>query len=226
MSTRRTLICLAALLIAWACHEGTAPSSFDGAEPHFLKWSGDAAPRFTATGGLEGSATTRTGQEPTELALSTIALDAYRASVWAVRGKERRLQLDYVSPNGTSPFLLLEIEGPTMRPDGSTIAWGDSVLVTAIVDPENIRVSLEPTGLQFSSYHPAELKMWWTGANGDLNGDGLVDGQDAEIETQWLGLWFQEGTGSPWTQIPAEKSVSEKRLKAYLKHFSGYAVSW
>jgi hypothetical protein len=73
---------------------------------------------------------------------------------------------------------------------------------------------------------PAQLQFWYGGANGDLNGDGVVNGADATIESQLLGMWYQEGSTNPWTAVSATQSLSTKSFTAALQHFSGYAVSW
>jgi hypothetical protein len=155
---------------------------------------------------------------------TSLSLGAYKASFWAVRGESRRLQINYSSGGGTQPFLRLTIADPTSAPGLGELAKGDSVLVTATVDPDDLAVDLQPTGLTFGA--PAQLELWYGGASGDLNEDGVVDGADAAIEQQLLGMWYQEGAASPWTAIAATKSLAEKRLSAGLQHFSGYAVSW
>jgi hypothetical protein len=217
-----------AAVLALSCSPGTEPQSHEpsasSTAPHFVAWSpANGSLHLTAAGDLAATRLT-TGSRAEGLSLSEIALDDYEASFWAVRGEERSLTLNYQSPSGTSPFLRIGITDPAIRPDGTPIAYGDSILITVIVDPTNIRVALEPTGLKLGT--ETTFDMWWTGANGDLDGNGQVDAQDAEIEQQWLGLWYQEGADTPWTPIPAEKSLAEKRLHALLQHFSGYAVSW
>jgi hypothetical protein len=92
------------------------------------------------------------------------------------------------------------------------------------IDTLHIKVSLEPTGLLFGD--PAELRISYGGADGDLNGDGVVDEADADIETQLLGLWYREGAESAWTRILASQSVADKSFIGALAHFSEYAVSW
>lgn len=155
---------------------------------------------------------------------ASLSLTAYQASFWAVRGQSRSLQINYATEGGTQPFLRLTIADPTYAPAQGALAMGDSVLVTATVDATNMAVDLQPTGLSFGT--PAQLDIWYGGANGDLNGDGVVDGTDVVIEEQLLGMWYQEGTTSPWTEIASAKSLAEKRISSSLQHFSGYAVSW
>jgi hypothetical protein len=143
-----------------------------------------------------------------------------------VRGQQRSAQINYVSVTGdtTSPFLRLTISDPTNVPVVGALAPGDSVLITVTIDTVKIAVSLEPTGLQFGD--PAQLQIWYGGAGGDLNGDGVVDSTDARIESQLLGLWYREGATNAWTQIPAVQSLAEKTFTSSLLHFCDYAVSW
>jgi hypothetical protein len=70
------------------------------------------------------------------------------------------------------------------------------------------------------------MQMWYGGASGDLNGDGVVDATDAYIETQLLGMWYREGDVADWQRIPATQVVDEKSFIVGLPHFSQYAVSW
>ena len=155
-----------------------------------------------------------------------LSLTTYQATFWAVRGQSRSLQINYLSPgsSGKEPFLQLTTSDPTNVPGLGTLAVGDSVLVTVTVDPNAIAVSLEPTGVLFGT--PAQLQIWYGGAGGDLNGDGVVNGTDATIESQLLGLWYQEGTSDPWEQIRATQSLPAKSFTAGLPHFSRYAVAW
>jgi hypothetical protein len=109
-------------------------------------------------------------------------------------------------------------------PGVGDLAPGDSVLITVTIDPDNIKVSLEPTGLLFGE--PGQLQISYGGADGDLNGDGVVDDTDSYIEGQLLGLWYREGTDGVWEQIPAVQVLSHKSFIGALPHFSEYAVSW
>jgi len=143
-----------------------------------------------------------------------------------VRGEARSVQINYLSSTGDTsfPFLTLTITDPVFVPGQGDLAPGDSVLVTVTIDPNDIKVSLEPTGTLFGE--PAQLRMSYGGAGGDLNGDGVVDGLDAGIETQLLGLWYREGEESTWARIPASQVVADKSFISALLHFSEYAVSW
>ena len=154
----------------------------------------------------------------------SVALTQYQATVWAKRGQSRALQINYSAGGGTSPFLKLTISDPTYVPGRGNLAVGDSVLVTATVDPNALTVSLEPHQMQFGT--PSPLQIWYGGAGGDLNDDGVVDAADAYIETHLLGMWYQADPTSLWSPIPATQSLSTKSFTAALQHFSGYSVAW
>ena len=107
---------------------------------------------------------------------------------------------------------------------GGDLAPGDSVLITLTIDSNDVKVSLEPTGLVFGD--PAELQISYAGAGGDLNGDGVVDEADGDIERQLLGLWYREGADGAWEQIPAARSLADEWFTSALPHFCEYAISW
>ncbi len=225
MPARRSLLPLALALFAARCADGPNPTALQqpAPAPHFLRWAGNSAPRFTATGALSGP-----GAKGIFLAARSgvLSLDQYSASFWAVRGEPRSLQINYLSSTGdtSAPFLRLTTADPTYVPGVGDLAPGDSVLITVTIDTNNIKVSLEPTGLQFGE--PGQLQISWGGADGDMNGDGVVDDADAYIESQLLGLWYREGTDSAWERIPAVQLLSDKSFTSALPHFSEYAVSW
>jgi hypothetical protein len=229
MSVRRALIPLALALLVAECSDGRQPTAVTPTPaPHFLRWADAVTPRFTAIGAIPssgGDGAIADGMQASSL-VDGISLDRYTAAFWAVRGEERSVQINYLSSTGDTsfPFLTLTITDPVFVPDQGDLAPGDSVLVSVTIDPTDIKVSLEPTGLLFGDQ--AQLKISYGGAGGDLNGDGLVDGTDAEIETQLLGLWYREGGESSWERIPASQVVSDKSFISALLHFSQYAVSW
>ncbi|PYP69318.1 MAG: hypothetical protein DMD41_17045 [Gemmatimonadetes bacterium] len=144
-----------------------------------------------------------------------LSLNQYTASFWAVRGEQRGIQINYLSSTGdtSAPFLRLDTTDPAFVPGLGDLAPGDSVLITVTIDPDNIKISLEPTGLLFGE--PAQLQLSYGGADGDLN-----------IEGQLLGMWYREGADSSWERIPAVQSLSDKSFTSALPHFCEYAVSW
>ena len=232
MPVRSSLIslALAVALFAAGCSDvvGSHPTAVAQpltVAPHILRWPGTLLPQFSAIGGLAGRGGGRGGVLGAFLP-SGLSLDQYSATFWAVRGEQHLVQINYLSSSGDTsfPFLRLAITDPIYVPGRGDLAPGDSVLVTVSIDPDQIKVSLEPTGLLFGD--PAQLRISYGGADGDLNGDGVVDGSDGYIESQLLGLWYREGTDRAWTPIPAVQSLADKAFTSGLPHFSEYAVSW
>lgn len=224
MSVRHALIPVAFALVAVGCSDERQPTAVPPAPaPHVLRWAGSASPQFIATNRSFSQGAQR-GFLPS--LSGGLSLDRNTVTFWAVRGQQRSVQINYLSVTGdtSAPFLRLAIADPTYVPGLGDLALGDSVLITVIIDPINIKVSLEPTGLLFGD--PAQMQISYGGAGGDLNGDGVVDQTDAQIESQLLGLWYREGTATPWTRIPASQSLSDKSFISALLHFSEYAVSW
>jgi hypothetical protein len=152
------------------------------------------------------------------------SVNTYSASFWAVKGKSRSIQINYVSGGSSAPFMLFTATDPSYVPGRGNLATGDSVLVTVSVDSTMVAVYMAPSGLQFGT--PATLKIWYGGVGGDLNGDGVVNATDTYIETNLLGMWTQPTPGSAWTPIAATQSLSEKSFTTSVPHFSGYGVSW
>jgi len=225
MSVRRSLIPLALALLAARCTNGPHPTAVEqpaAPTPHFLRWAGGAAPQFSATGALAGLP----GGALRASLSAGLQLDRYTASFWAVRGEPRSLQINYLSAAGdtSSAFLRLTTTDPAYVPGLGDLAPGDSVLITVTIDPANVKVSLEPTGLQFGE--PGQLQISYGGADGDLNGDGVVDSTDAYIESQLLALWYREGADSVWEPIPAVQQLADKSFVSALPHFCEYAISW
>ena len=221
MSIQRLVVLAGLMLFVGACLDGVAPRP----ALHFVQWAPGSNPQFTTVGVLSGG-TPSTGGTPALRANTALSLSRYSASFWAVRGQSRSVQINYLSATGdtSQPYLLLTTREPAYMPGVGTLAVGDSVLLTVTVDSVSIGVSLEPTGLQFGT--PAQFQIWYTGAQGDFNGDGIVDSTDARIEAQLLGISYHEAASDPWMAIEATHSLGDKSFTAALWHFSEYAVSW
>ena len=218
MVVRRVLLVLAlALSVARCADQPTAVKA--PAAPQFLRWEA-GAPQFSAR--TSDSRQRRSGAMAMTPPLS---LDEYVVSFWAVRGESRSVQINYTSSidSVSHPFLTLTTTDPQFVPGVGELAMGDSVLITVTVDTSKIGVRMEPSGLQFGA--PAELKIWYGGASGDLNGDGVADSTDAAIEATLLGLWYREGQADTWTQLGATQSLDEKSFTYALPHFCEYAVA-
>ena len=171
-------------------------------------------------------------------------LETYTVSFWATRRETRSAVIRYLPYESDDDddeddddedgydeasgdtFLSLRIPRRSLKKyDGTKVGKRDSILITITVDPARFLVSLEPSGLQFSGKHPAELFINYAGASRDFDGDGDVDEIDALIETQYLKLWSQAADG-PWTPIQFEHSVEDRWFLGWLLHFSDHVISW
>src|SRR5467141_2300544 len=213
MFVRRSLMVFAlALSVARCADQPTAvkaPASLQA-----LRWA--APPKFTA------QTDPRARRSGTMALIPPLSLDQYQVSFWAVRGESRSVQINYSSSidSQTHPFLVLTTTDPQFVPGVGELAMGDSVLITVSVDTGKIGVTLEPSRLQFGA--PAQMKIWYDGAGGDLNGDGVVDSKDAAIEAQVLGLWYREKDSDPWAKLGASQALDEKSFTYALPHFCEY----
>ena len=219
MFVRRSLMVFAVALSVARCADQPTALQRSPSAPQFVRWAGNTTPQFSSTA-IRASRTGTAAQLTPPL-----GLDQYAVSFWAVRGESRSIQINYRSSidDSTHPFLKLTTTDPQFVPGIGQLAMGDSVLVTVRVDTTRIGVSLEPTGLLFGA--PAELKVWYGGAGGDLNGDGVVDSTDAAIEGSVLGLWYREGQADSWTNLPAAQSLEEKSFTYAIPHFSEYFIA-
>jgi hypothetical protein len=153
-------------------------------------------------------------------------LDQFQVRFTAVRGQTSSVQINYQGPAGSAaqPFLRLDVTDPVFVPGRGDLSPGDSVTMTVTVDPVNVLVNLEPSGIRFGQ--PAALSMWYGGAGGDLNGDGVVDRADADIESGPLTIWCLENPGDPWWAMSTVRSTLDRTLIVDLQHFSNYAVAY
>jgi hypothetical protein len=156
-------------------------------------------------------------------------LETYELSVWAVRGLESAAEIRYAGQEqGDGPFLSFRVPafGLHKRPDGTRVAFGDSVQITISVDPSQLLVRFHPAGLVFNPFAPAELEMWYSAAGGDLDGDGDADQDDVSIQNTRLGMWYQQDEQHLWHPIVSSHDTSQEWFKTHLFHFSGYVISW
>ncbi len=154
----------------------------------------------------------------------------------AIVGERQTFEMRYDLPVGEAEsngrFFRLDLDQNSLLAlaDGTPLVEGDTVLITVTADPVNLKVELEPSGLQFNPAEPAELRFWYTLANPDFNGDGFVNSLDDDIERDLLGFWMRPGaenSGEDWQLLGAViHDLLDKRFRADVLHFSGYVVAW
>lgn len=156
------------------------------------------------------------------MAPSAPALSDTVVSFWAVRGKQREVQIRYVAPGYSGECLTFVVPALAVRQGDFA---GDSVRITIrVVDPARFNYQFEPAGLRFDPAHRPSLEIHYKYANQDYNGDGVVDAADAAAQ-QNLSIWRQERPGDAWTRIATDPVGSEPEVRATLEGFTRYALA-
>ncbi len=165
------------------------------------------------------------------VAANAPALAVSSVSFYAVKGRNADADIWYRPRAGqqdSTKFLEFRMGGASLdrRPDGTFIADGDSVRITVTVtDATHLIVQFQPTGLTFSSNDPARLRLFFGECGDDLDRNGQVDANDAEVE-QRLSIWRQEAAGQPWFKLSSAVVKDSKRVDADLAGFTGYALAY
>jgi hypothetical protein len=151
-------------------------------------------------------------------------------SFYAKRGEDRELRIYFQDGSGGQgeEYLRLGVDAPTLLalPDGTPVAPGDSVLIhVRVVDSAQMLFELEPSGLRFNPAVPARLTIHYDHADGDLNDDGVADGEDTVIEGT-LAIWRQEKPGDPFVRLSSVLTLDIDEAEAELTGFSRYALAY
>ena len=152
-------------------------------------------------------------------------------TVVATRGEGLDLRIFYQPEPGESSgdqFLELKLDQesllryPPGHPRaGQLFAAGDTIEIRATIDPVDLIVTLEPTGIVFDPAHPAELELRYVNSDPDFDDDGV---DDPELEGE-IDLWRQENLGDPWERVGTVTDQSLDRVRATLLTFSRYALA-
>jgi len=156
-------------------------------------------------------------------------LETYQISYWAHVWKASTVTVNYQPAwEGAAgqPFLSFTIptKGLSALGDGTLLNKGDSVQITLTIDPVDFSVDFQPSGLVFSPAYPAYLTLWYENANPDLDGNGVVDGNDQTLMQQLT--FYCQTAWLPWMKIPSRHDSAQPSISTVLYHFSQYAVSW
>jgi hypothetical protein len=151
-------------------------------------------------------------------------------SFYAKRGENREGSLSFQDALGGEgeEYVRLRIDANTLLalPNGDAIVPGDSVLITlSVVDQTEMLFDLQPTGLKFSPADPAELKIHYDHANGDINDDGVSNSLDDALE-RTLAIWRQENPGDPFVRLTSVLTIETDEATADLTGFSRYALAY
>lgn len=199
------LLMAAALVVAAACNDSTAPADSTSRPPTDLRL-------LSVPAGAPPLVTTQ-------------------VSFYAVKGKTAGADIWYHAASGRTDslkFLEFRMGAGSLdkRPDGSAIASGDSVLITlTVADPTHFLLDFQPSGLMFSATDQPTLKVSFAACGADLNYDGKVDAADQAIMDA-LSFWRQEAPFQPWFKVGSTVNQTVREVDAQLSGFTGYAIEF
>lgn len=178
--------------------------------------------------GCTGDLTAPDGRTDSELAFARFNASsqahANTASFWAVKGQDRRLEMDYADG---SQFLEFRV-GPNallLKPGGQPFLAGDSVLITVQADAQQRFIfTFEPSGLTFSPVTPAELRIRYDRVDRDVDHDGDTDATDAQLLLK-LQVWQQQSPGLPWLPLPTLRIDTSSEVRGTVTHFTSFALA-
>ena len=209
MPVRRALIPLALALLA-ACSDQVGPAS--------------------AAHALNAQRVPHSSIPILQQSATAPALASYRVAFWAYVGQSSLVTVRYQPSAGQvvgDPFLRFEIprNGLVAGASGMPLRRGDSVAISVTIDPGTFLVDFQPSGVMFSPNAPARLALWYGNANLDLNGNGVLDGNDRTLMEQ-LAIWYQLSPSASWFKQLSKNDPAQTLVGTELYHFSEYAVSW
>jgi hypothetical protein len=141
-------------------------------------------------------------------------------SFWAVAGEDRRLILRHPEEGGGEgeEFLELRVRPDALlrRPDGTPFVPGDSIRIDVTLDSERrFLFRFEPSGLQFRTGRPAELRIRYLRVEGEL---------DEDFEDR-MRLWRQQAPGDPWFPVGTVRFKDLREIRGEIEHFTGFAIA-
>lgn len=149
---------------------------------------------------------------------------------WAKKGSASEVFMYYHALPGatdSSDFLRFRVRKRSLVnfPNGQPMAQGDSVLITiTLVDPVNLIVEFQPSGLTFKAGDPAALRLSYLEADHDFNHDGALDTDDRRIE-RTLTLWRLHPP-NPWTPQTSSLNRSLDEVETTVPNFTSYAIAY
>jgi hypothetical protein len=160
-----------------------------------------------------------------KLSAAAPALQSTTVSFYAIKGVDSEIRVRFQNGEDYLRFRVFA-NSLALRPNGTPIATGDSVLITiTITDPTKLAADFQPAGLKFSPSAPARLQFEFGEADKDLNDDGVVNGTDASLIPQ-ISTWRQESAGAPWVKVNSVVEIELNEVQANISGFTGYALAY
>ena len=143
-------------------------------------------------------------------------------SFWATKGEDSEVEIRYANGAECLEFRVRD-DALLRRPDGSTIAEGDSVRITVrVLDPSRFIFEFLPAGLVFDRREPAELRISYKYADRDFDDDGVIDDDDTDFD---FAIWRQERDNQPWFPVGTARLKDLEELRAEISGFTRYAAA-
>lgn len=144
-------------------------------------------------------------------------------SVWVHAGRRAHLSLFFAAANGADSIEFLRFIVPRRTtiflPDGTPLARGDSVLIRMhVIDPRQLIIRFEPSGLRFDAGHQAELLMHYARLR------AIADDDDVELLP--LTIWKRESADQPWSPLPSVRNHGGRTLQVTVEGFTDYAIAY
>ena len=215
----RTAITLGAVaVLSWsaiACSDSTGPATFQTGP--------DSASDGIVSAGVAGPTILKFRRGAPPLDQSSIAF-------YAKKGQLTTMTMYFRTPSGGRGAeyarLVIPSAGLAARPDGTPIAFGDSVLIrVSAPNTTQLMLTMEPHGLKFNPLAPARLTMRYNEADRDFNGDGVINLADALIELR-LAIWRQPLLGDPFMALSSLLDRLFSSVSADLRGFSQYVIAY
>ena len=140
---------------------------------------------------------------------------------WAVRGKDRSVEIFYADSLGQPADRLLSFEvadnGLEKYPDGSKFEGNDSVFISIrVTNPATLAFDFAPSGLRFKKDHPAKITVGYGRATNAATGDTVSA----------FGIWMQEQANGSYIMLKSRIHAAQQEVEADVPGFSRYAVAF
>jgi hypothetical protein len=183
-----------------------------------------------------GESTSTGGKRTEDLRFLRLAPDApplaaQTATFHAKVGEDREVRMFFRPRPGESDsteFLRFRVDAGSLwrRPDGSTFAVGDSVLITiTMIDLSRLILDFQPSGLRFNVQRPAELKIRYENADHDFDDDGDEDEGDVLLEGSF-NVWKREDATQPWFPLGSIRHLEIDEVEADILGFTNHALAY
>lgn len=168
------------------------------------------------SGGSGGGSST-----PTFLTATSDAAASMTTSFYAKQGEDRMGEIFTDGSSGGNGDRIVRLrvrkDAQIVRPNGTKLAKGDSVLITMrVIDQTTLATDFQPSGLKFNGKQTAILTMYYGHTNAATT---------PTLESQ-LAIWVQEVTGGVWKKLSSTVSTTLDEVQSAIPGFSNYVIAY